>query len=766
MAIKRYSLIPTVVLQVAILAGMGCTQESAETKASPHRERGIAYFDKGEYREALIEFKNVVQIAPNDPDVHYRMALTYLKLGTETDLHQAFKELSTTVELNAANLDAQLKLGQLLLLAKEPAKAREHADIVLTSTPDNREGLTLRGASFLSEGKFQEGISELKKAIILDPKNITLYVELAEAYVRIKDYGAAESVLQQALQANPYAYEARFALGDLSLIKGKTDLAEAEYKRAINDAPDRPEPHLKLGKFYISTNRLKDAEATYSAWANAKPQDDTPLVILGDFYRSTGALDRALAHYQKALVVKPESIAARDGQIALLIEINKLTEAEQQTAAILKANSKDPSGRLFDAQLKLARGEVDLALPLLQSLSKDEPRSPAVHHFLGKAYGMKGDLSQATRELNEALKLAQNSIESHTALAAVYLSQGSADLAIEQAQAALRLNPRSLQAATILGEAYLRKNDTAKASQVFESITKAVPNHALGHHRLGLIARSNKKDAEALTHFEQALKANPDFIDPLAQIVGIKVIQGKPAEARDRLKQHHEIVPKNPLVYNLLGQLFTSTQKYDEAEAMFKQAIALNESIIESYTGLAWLYLQTKRIDEAIREYETALAKDPKLVPPHMMIGMIYQSRKQYAQAQAHYQEAFQINPQFAPAANNLALLTMERGGNIDVALGYAQKAREAMPTDPSIADTLGWIYYQKNSFLKALSLLEEAAEKLPNNPSTLYHYGMALYKIEKKPEARKALEKSLQLNANHPGAVEAKAALAELSSP
>jgi tetratricopeptide (TPR) repeat protein len=171
-------------------------------------------------------------------------------------------------------------------------------------------------------------------------------------------------------------------------------------------------------------------------------------------------------------------------------------------------------------------------------------------------------------------------------------------------------------------------------------------------------------------------------------------------------------------------------------------------------------------LDEAIREYETALSKNPKLVPAHMMIGMIYESRKQYDQAQARYQEAVRINPRFAPAANNLAWLMMEHGGNLDVALGYAQTAREVMPTDPNVADTLGWIYYQKKVYLKAVSLLKEAAEQLHENPVVLYHYGMAQYRNENKSEARKALEKSLQLNANHPGAAEAKATLAALSLP
>jgi len=479
----------------------------------------------------------------------------------------------------------------------------------------------------------------------------------------------------------------------------------------------------------------------------------------------TNQIDKALASYEKALAINPKSTAARDRQITLYLDTNKLDEAERQTKAILNTNSKDSSGRLFDGRLKLAHNQAEQALAILQPLSAEEPRSPVVHHFLGMAYAKKGDLPQAIQELNKAIEQAPNSIESHGALAAIYLSQGSADLAIEQAQAVLRLNPRSVPAATIMGEAYLRKNDTAKAGQVFESITKTLPNHALAHHRLGLIARSNKKDADALAHFEQALKANPDFIEPLAQIATDKVNQGKPAEARDRLLKQRDVTPKNPLLHVLLGQFYASTKQFDQAEQAFKQAMALDDNVLDAYTGLASLYVQSKKMDLAAKEYKTALSKNPKLIAAHMVLGMIYESQQKYDDAQASFQEVLKINPRFAPAANNLAWLLMERGGNLDVALSYAQTAREVMPNDPNIADTLGWIYYQKKVYLLATVLLKEAAEKISEDPIVVYHYGMAIFKSGSKSEAKQWLEKSLTLNPNHQGAAEVKATLATMAS-
>jgi tetratricopeptide (TPR) repeat protein len=146
-----------------------------------------------------------------------------------------------------------------------------------------------------------------------------------------------------------------------------------------------------------------------------------------------------------------------------------------------------------------------------------------------------------------------------------------------------------------------------------------------------------------------------------------------------------------------------------------------------------------------------------------MLIGLIYERQQQYEKAMASYKQALERNPKFAPAANNLAWLYAEHDGNIDVALSLAQTAREVLHEEPHIADTLGWIYYKKNVYLKALGLLKESAEKLPNDPVVHYHLGMAYFKSGEKELARKTLELSLTLSQDYTGAEEARQTLSML---
>ena len=164
--------------------------------------------------------------------------------------------------------------------------------------------------------------------------------------------------------------------------------------------------------------------------------------------------------------------------------------------------------------------------------------------------------------------------------------------------------------------------------------------------------------------------------------------------------------------------------------------------------------------DKAIEEYNTAIQKDPNSLAAFMGLGIIYDLQKNYDKAKEYYQKALKLNPKFAPAANNLAYIYAEQGENIDQALTLAQSAKEQALEDPHISDTLGWIYYKKNVFSRAIVYLKEANEKVTDNPLMRYHLGMAYYKNGNKEEARMELKKALELDPKFTGADEAKATL------
>lgn len=749
-----------IVCVVVTLTVLGCDGSTAEAKKVKHLERAGAYFAKGQFQEAVIEYRNVTQLDAKDAAAHYQLALAYLKLGGLPNLQAAFAELSRTVELDQTNRDAQLKLGELYLLGNEPAKARERAEIVLVSAPQSTEGLVLKGRSLAGEKRYKESIEELKKVIAAEPDTIQTYIDLARIYVMTNDHQSAEAALNQGLKISPRSVELLTTLGELFALTGKPDQADRTYQQVLEIEPASERAHLRLSELYLRRNRLPEAEGMLQKLAAAKPHEEAPLIGLGDFYTATGQRDKALANYQRATEVKPESMAARDKLIGHYLDAGKTAEAEARINDILSKNARDLMGRFFKARVLLAARNPDEAMTLLQGVIKDEPQFPGAHHFLGVAYLQKRQPVQARASFTEAVKYNPALSESRMALAQLYLAEGSADLALEQAQAAIQVNPRNVQAAIMAGTAYLKKGDLAKSRKVFEAVAQALPKESIGPYHLGLVSRAEKNDAKALTYFEEALKRKPTAIEPVTQIVMIKTAQGKHEEARKRVVQQAEQVPQSPLLHNLLGQLWGHEKNYAQAEQEYRKAIELEPALFQAYLNLAAIYLHLGKQDQAVTEYEAVLSKNPNAVQAHMMLGMIHESRNEFDKAQARYETILKVNSKFAPAANNLAWILAQQGGNLDVALAHAQTAREGYPEDPRIADTLGWVYYKKNAFLLAVNLLKEAAEKLPKEPAVQYHYGMALAKNHNTAEAKKALQAALKLNTGFDGAEEARRTL------
>ena len=174
--------------------------------------------------------------------------------------------------------------------------------------------------------------------------------------------------------------------------------------------------------------------------------------------------------------------------------------------------------------------------------------------------------------------------------------------------------------------------------------------------------------------------------------------------------------------------------------------------------------------DEAIATCRGALANHPNEPGFYILLGDLYQGRRDWTGATEAYQKALAIRPDNPMASNDLASVMLQSGGNLDVALSLAQTARRGMPRSPGVADTLGWIYYQKGAYHSAVDSLQEAL-RLAQEASSLTILGFTtisawrMRRADKSILARQQLQQALRLNPNSSDAEDAKKQLAELKS-
>jgi predicted Zn-dependent protease len=119
--------------------------------------------------------------------------------------------------------------------------------------------------------------------------------------------------------------------------------------------------------------------------------------------------------------------------------------------------------------------------------------------------------------------------------------------------------------------------------------------------------------------------------------------------------------------------------------------------------------------------------------------------------------------PNVGPALNNLANIHSEQLLQLDKAYQLAERARQVLPDDPHVADTLGWVRFKRGLYHTAVSFLEESAAKLPAEPELQFHLGMALEKVGRKGEAVLAFQRAARTTTDFPDQEEARWRLDQL---
>jgi tetratricopeptide (TPR) repeat protein len=217
------------------------------------------------------------------------------------------------------------------------------------------------------------------------------------------------------------------------------------------------------------------------------------------------------------------------------------------------------------------------------------------------------------------------------------------------------------------------------------------------------------------------------------------------------------------VVHNLMGGLFLAKNDPAAAEEAFRTAIGENPNLLAPYYALAGIYLREKKADQAIEQFRQLLAVNPKQAGAHMMIAVICDSQGEPDLAEKHYRACLEIDPKFAPAANNLAYRLAESDRDLNEALKLAQSARGLLPEEPSVMDTLGWVYYKKGLYDSAIGEFKSSLAKAAENPTVVYHLGLAYHKKGEADRARAELKRALELSSSFDGAEQARALLAEL---
>jgi len=195
--------------------------------------------------------------------------------------------------------------------------------------------------------------------------------------------------------------------------------------------------------------------------------------------------------------------------------------------------------------------------------------------------------------------------------------------------------------------------------------------------------------------------------------------------------------------------LYQEMDAIDKGIQYMQGIIAARPNIPEFYLYLGSFYEELEQFDKAGSTVMKGLALDDKDARLHFRLGVIYDKAGDKEGSIRQMKRVIALEPDNANALNYLGYTYADLGRNLDEAERLIKEALKHKPDDGYITDSLGWVYYQKGDYKKALAILEKAVELVPDDPVILEHLGDAHLKLEDKQKAVEYYRRSLKQQKN-----------------
>jgi len=254
--------------------------------------------------------------------------------------------------------------------------------------------------------------------------------------------------------------------------------------------------------------------------------------------------------------------------------------------------------------------------------------------------------------------------------------------------------------------------------------------------------KSMQKDYNgARASLDLLLKAQPANMQVWGMMLRTYAAEKQLPKALPRLREAAAQNPKSANLQFLLAQTLMATGDRKDARAALAAAREADPNMAAVAFTQAQLEIGDGKFDAARQILNELLAKNPKSAEAKLMLGELEDKAGNHAASVTQYKGIVDSDPNNIAALNNLAWAYQK--DNPDEGLKYAQQAAKLAPDNPSIQDTLGWLYYRKGLYDSAVTHLKSAVDK-EGTPERKYHLGLALTKNGDQDGGRKMMRAAL----------------------
>lgn len=247
--------------------------------AEPHNNLGIAYFDVGDFEQALKCYDAAIAARPRFPEAISNRG-NVLRQLKRLDEAEADYRRALTILPNYA--EAWNNLGTVLRDLERPAEAEQAYRRSISLNGKYLEAANNLVLALKDQEKFDEALSAANAALKLNPKNPDALTYSAAILLEKRQVPAAFDLLRQAQALAPNRPETVNILGRAHFEAGDAEKAIEIYRRAIALKGDVADPYNNMGNAFREIGRFDEAIEAFGTALKINPMSSGTYLNLSD----------------------------------------------------------------------------------------------------------------------------------------------------------------------------------------------------------------------------------------------------------------------------------------------------------------------------------------------------------------------------------------------------------------------------------------------------------------------------------------------------
>ncbi len=221
-----------------------------------------------------------------------------------------------------------------------------------------------------------------------------------------------------------------------------------------------------------------------------------------------------------------------------------------------------------------------------------------------------------------------------------------------------------------------------------ERALEVTDNNYVAHNNLGFVLAGQGNQGEAVWHYTEALRIEPDCILCMNNQGNALIKLGRTSDAIRLYSESLGTKPDQAGIHYRLGNALRDTGKMDEAISHYRKALQLEPLVGAPYMRLGDYFFSIGKVKVAIDNYRKALKIDPNQGDAHNSLAIVLTHSGMLAQALYHGRHAMRLNPDDPEIHNNMGII-LAMQGRISEAVWHLQKALKLRPDYPDARDNL-----------------------------------------------------------------------------